>query len=101
MPFSGQRLMLILATLVNEDRAALEIIEAVSKVTKSRTTISVGSIYTQLDRLEKQGLVRGYYGSDKPAKRGSRPRRYYRITAKGASALNEIDMARGLVGKPC
>lgn len=96
MPFSGHRLMLILGSLINKDRSALEIIDAVAKATKNRTKISVGSIYTQLERLERQGLVRGKYATEKPAERGSRPRRYYKITAKGCSALREIDSVRGI-----
>lgn len=96
MPFSGHRLMLILGALINKDRSALEIIDAVAKATKNRTKISVGSIYTQLERLERQGLVRGRYGTEQPVERGGRPRRYYKITAKGCSVLRDVDNVRGL-----
>lgn len=100
MPFSGHRLMLILGSLINKDLSALEIIAAVAKATKNRTKISVGSIYTQLERLENQGLVRGKYGIEKPAERGNRPRRFYKITAKGFSVLREVDDVRGIAWAP-
>ena len=96
MPFSGHKLMLILGSLFHEDLSALQIVDAVAKATGNRTQISLGSIYTQLNRLEKLGLVRGKYGTEKPPERGGRPRRYYRLTAKGANALNEIDCIRSM-----
>jgi PadR family transcriptional regulator, regulatory protein PadR len=96
MSFSGHQLMLILQVLANGDRTALEVIGAVAKATKGRVKISEGSIYTQLARLEKQGLVKGYYGKQTPAERGGRPRRYYQLMAAGIRAVNDLDAVRGL-----
>ena len=94
MPVSGQKAMLILAAVFNQDRTAMEIIDAVWRDGKVR--IPVGGIYTQLERLEKGGLVKGYYGKDKPKSRRGRRRRYYAIKAAGQRELAQIDAVRGL-----
>lgn len=94
MPVSGQKTMLILAAIFNEDRTAAEIIEAVWR--NAKVGIPLGGIYTQLERLENNGLVKGYYGSEKPASRGGRRRRFYAIKAAGQRALTQIDAVRGL-----
>ena len=93
MPVSGQKAMLILAAIFNQDRTANEIIEAVWRDAKVK--LPVGGIYTQLERLEKSGLVKGYYGSEKPKSRGGRRRRYYEIKAAGKRALTQIEAVRG------
>ena len=93
MPISGQKAMLILAAVFNQDRTAGEIIEAVWRDAKVK--IASGGIYTQLERLEKSGLARGYYGTETPASRGGRRRRFYRITGAGQEALKQIDAVRG------
>lgn len=93
MPVSGQKAMLILAAIFNQDRTATEIIEGVWRDAKVK--IALGGIYTQLERLEKGGLVKGRYGNEKPKSRRARRRRYYRITADGRRALTQIDLVRG------
>jgi DNA-binding PadR family transcriptional regulator len=47
-------------------------------------TISQAQIYPSLDRLERDGLVRG-----RSEPRGNRPRRVYEITEDGVAALEE------------
>lgn len=49
--------------------------------------VSSGAIYTTLDRLERRGLLTSTYG-DPSEVRGGRPRRYYRLTAKGRAAID-------------
>ena len=96
MLFSGLQPMAILAALVNGDLTAQQLITKVNSNTGGRVKISTGSIYTQLARLEKHGLVRGYYGDDKSESRGGRPKRYYEIIAAGAGTLNDLDSIRGI-----
>ncbi len=43
---------------------------------------AIGAVYATLDRLDQKGLV-----SSRVVEDGSRPRRLYRITADGLSAL--------------
>jgi PadR family transcriptional regulator, regulatory protein PadR len=46
---------------------------------------SIGAIYTTLDRLEDKGLVKTSLGDATP-RRGGRPKRMVRVTARGIEA---------------
>lgn len=53
---------------------------------------AVGAIHTALQRLEDKGLVHSWTGEPLPV-RGGRARRYYRLTAAGARALEHARTA--------
>lgn len=55
-------------------------------------TISAGAVYATLDRLETKGLLSSRLERGTP-ERGGLPRRFYRLTAAGAAALNEARSA--------
>ncbi len=62
--------------------------------------VAIGAVYTVLTRLEHKGFVSSWTGEPTP-ERGGRRKRYFKIEAPGARALNEsmraIDnMAEGL-----
>jgi len=62
--------------------------------------VSVGAIYATLDRLEGKGYVKSQFGEPTP-ERGGRSKRFFRVTAKGMSAVNRThraiqSMTRGL-----
>ena len=61
--------------------------------------VSIGALYTALDRLERKGFVTSWWG-EPTAARGGRRKRYYRIEAPGIAALNraEPELARLAVG---
>ncbi len=50
--------------------------------------VSLGAVYTTLDRLEQKGYVSSRMGDPTP-ERGGRAKRYFRIEAPGMRALNE------------
>ena len=50
--------------------------------------VAAGAIYATLDRLEQRGLLASQL-EEGTAARGGRARRFYRLTAAGADALNE------------
>lgn len=50
--------------------------------------VVAGAVYATLDRLERQALLASKLHEGTPV-RGGRSRRYYRVTAAGAKALNE------------
>lgn len=78
----------------------LELIERVAKKTKGKLLLGQGSVYPALRDLERDGLVVSYDGETTP-ERGGRPRRYYRLTAAGAtSAMGHKVMAGRLFGFP-
>ena len=62
--------------------------------------VSIGAVYTTLDRLETKGLVRSTMGAP-TAQRGGRRRKFYAIQPAGLAALRQAyraiaSMADGL-----
>lgn len=57
---------------------------------ESRTgrSVSIGAVYTTLDRLERKGLVASRVGEPTP-ERGGRARRHFALLAPGARALHD------------
>lgn len=53
---------------------------------------SLGAIYATLERLEAKGYVKSHLGSATP-ERGGRPKRFFRITAEGMTAVNRAHRA--------
>jgi PadR family transcriptional regulator, regulatory protein PadR len=67
---------------------------------RSSRDVSLGAIYSTLDRLEAKGYVRSKLG-EPTAERGGRPKRFYVITAAGDVVLTRtreslLKMMRGL-----
>ena len=65
--------------------------------------VSVGAVYTALDRLESRGYVRSRVGDPTP-QRGGRRKKYYEIEPEGAATLSRSyttlnRMADGLTAK--
>jgi PadR family transcriptional regulator PadR len=54
----------------------------------TKRSVSTGSLYVTLDRLEDKGLLRSWEGDPTP-ERGGRPKRFYKLTAPGVRALSE------------
>lgn len=55
---------------------------------KINKDISVGALYTTLDRLETKGLVESKLG-EATEERGGRAKKYFRVTALGQNTLND------------
>lgn len=51
-------------------------------------SLSIGAVYTTLDRLEQKGHVRSRVG-EPTAERGGRARRYFQLRESGARALRD------------
>ena len=49
--------------------------------------VSIGAIYATLGRLETKGYVKSHLGNPTP-ERGGRSKRFFRVTAKGMTAIN-------------
>ncbi|HEX9886551.1 MAG TPA: PadR family transcriptional regulator [Longimicrobiales bacterium] len=70
------------------------------------TGLPSGTVYPTLGRLKRSGLVRASWEDQRRAEREGRPRRrYYDVTASGASALAEgaarvADLAAALAVRP-
>src|SRR5262245_44443461 len=68
---------------------------AVQQVLERETgrTVSLGPVYTVLDRLEAKGLLRSTMVAGTPT-RGGRSRRVFRLTAAGGRALTTLQQIR-------
>lgn len=54
--------------------------------TTARRSVTIGSVYGTLERLEEKGLMSSWR-SDPDAVRGGRSRRYFRVEREGEAAL--------------
>jgi DNA-binding PadR family transcriptional regulator len=54
--------------------------------------VSIGAVYATLDRLETKGYVKSHRGDSTP-ERGGRSKRFFRVTAKGVTAVNRTQRA--------
>ncbi len=61
----------------------------------ARRSVTIGSVYGTLERLEEKGLMSSWRG-DPEAVRGGRSRRYFSVEAKGERALAA---AREMIGR--
>ena len=59
---------------------------------RTRREVSIGAVYATLDRLETKGYVKSHHGDPTP-ERGGRAKRFFRVTAKGVSAVNRTHRA--------
>lgn len=85
--------IVLLAVLSLEDEAyGRAVLRDVQQASAKQRTISAGSVYATLDRLEAKGLLVSRLERGTP-ERGGLPRRFYRLTAAGASALNDARAA--------
>src|SRR6187549_1920299 len=60
---------------------------------ETNRTVSLGPVYTVLDRLEVKGLVRSTMTAGTPT-RGGRSRRIFRLTPGGSRALTSMQQIR-------
>jgi PadR family transcriptional regulator PadR len=83
--------IIVLALLRLEERAYGV---AVRQEIESRTRreVSIGAVYATLERLETKGYVRSHRGEPTP-ERGGRAKRFFRVTAKGLTAVNRTQRA--------
>jgi len=54
--------------------------------------VTIGALYTTLERLEKKGMVESKMGESTP-ERGGRAKKYFKVSAKGLRALKRSKQA--------
>ena len=59
---------------------------------RTQREVSIGAVYATLDRMEAKGYVKSRLGDPTP-ERGGRPKRFFRVTAKGMAAVNRTQKA--------
>jgi PadR family transcriptional regulator, regulatory protein PadR len=83
--------IVVLALLRLEDRAyGVTVRQEIEFRTKRE--VSIGAVYATLDRLESKGYVKSRRGDPTP-ERGGRSKRFFRVTAKGVTAVNRTQLA--------
>jgi transcriptional regulator len=82
MNFKGTLPTLILEALARETSHGYKIAQQIKQRSQGVLDFKEGTLYPALHKLENEGLVESYDGAEK-----GRPRRYYRITKTGRTAL--------------
>jgi DNA-binding PadR family transcriptional regulator len=72
--------------ILGENAYGMTIHEQVEKLAAGVRLVSLGSVYTTLDRLEQKGYVRSWFGGA-TEERGGRTKRFFEITGAGEKAL--------------
>jgi PadR family transcriptional regulator PadR len=81
----GAAELAVLASLEPGEAYGLELLERVGAA--GGLDLSEGSIYPLLNRLQKEGKIRGRWVDDPDA---AHPRKYYSLTADGRTLLGEM-----------
>jgi PadR family transcriptional regulator PadR len=95
----GEFELLILAALMmlGENAYGMTVHEQVEKLAEGIRSVSLGSVYTTLDRLEQKGYVKSWF-SDPTSERGGRSKRFFEITGTGEVAVkNSMKLAGNLL----
>ena len=100
-----EELVLLSVRLNGEDASGVTIQRVLDA--EAGRDVSLGAIYTALDRLARKGLVESWLGDPTPV-RGGRRKRHYRLTELGLKRLAKVrrvrngmwdKIERGAVGK--
>ena len=83
--------IIVLALLRLEDRAYGVTVRQEIEF-RIKREVSIGAVYATLDRLETKGYVKSHRGDPTP-ERGGRSKRFFRVTAKGMTAVNRTQRA--------
>ena len=83
----GNVTTIILGSLQSQDRYGYEILKEIEDKSNGHYVLKQATLYNQLKRLEKQGLVSSYEGD--PDDTGGGKRRYYSLTKEGLAYLQK------------
>ena len=84
--FLGEFEQVVLLAVIQADNEGYGM--SIRREIESRTgrEVSIGAVYSTLDRMERKGLVASWEGEAAPV-RGGRARRHFRVTPEGSNAL--------------
>lgn len=85
-----EQLVLLSVLRLGDDAYAVPMRELIERETG--VTLSRGTIYVTLERLERKGYVTSWF-SDPQAVRGGKARRFFRLKPPGLSALKQSQSA--------
>ncbi len=85
----------VMKLLESGSKYGYELIESLASGSDGVLAMGHSTLYPLLYNLEAQGLIRGQWRDEKPA----RPRKYYALTAKGKKRLaHDVEQWRELAG---
>jgi PadR family transcriptional regulator, regulatory protein PadR len=84
----------ILTALTGKKLYGLQIIDAFYEASEGKRTISLGTLYPVLARLEKQGLITSTEVKGSTLSKGGAKRKFYMISPTGLQALSETQHFR-------
>jgi PadR family transcriptional regulator PadR len=84
----------LLTLLLGRELYGLQVIQAMKTTSNEQRSISVGSLYPTLHKMEKKGVVRSWWGEETPEERGHARRRYYTATGLGQRVLAATQQRR-------
>ena len=90
--YLGEFEHIVLLSLLRLDDRAYGVTVRQEIAARTGRDVSVGAIYTTLDRLEEKGYVKSRLG-EPTTERGGRAKRFFRVTAKGIRAINSTQEA--------
>ena len=97
----GNVTTIILGSLWSQDRYGYDILKEIETRSEGQYKLKQPTLYNQLKRLEKQGLISSYDGD--PDDTGGGRRRYYALTAEGRNFLvrerTEYEYSRTILDK--
>lgn len=97
----GNSTTIILGSLWNHDRYGYEILQEIDDKTNGQYKVKQATLYNQLKKLEKAGLISSYDGAPDDTSGGRR--RYYTLTDEGRAMLtkekSEYEYSRTILDK--
>jgi DNA-binding PadR family transcriptional regulator len=93
-----EEIVLLALVHLGEDAYGMTIRREIEE--RAGRAVSIGAVYSTLDRLQAKGLVSSLYANGSEARRG-RARRYFKLEPEGAKSLERskeilANMRRGL-----
>lgn len=79
----GSTDLILLSIFSKKDMYGYEIVQVLKQSSDDTYSMSEGTLYPALKRLETQGAIESYWQEEEKI----RPRKYYRITEEGQKAL--------------
>jgi PadR family transcriptional regulator PadR len=83
-----EQLVLLAARRIPDDAYAVSIRDEIQE--RTGIALSRSSVYVTLDRLDRKGYVRSWFG-DPTQERGGKAKRCFQVTAAGQRALAEAE----------
>lgn len=86
-----EELVLLAVGILNGEAYGVKVMDEIEEHTDRR--VSISTIHSTLNRLEKKGFIESYVGGAS-ATRGGRSKRLYKITMAGQYALDKVRAQR-------